>query len=73
MRFVNESRKNIGLSLVLKAARHNEWRGNACLSGVAYEVSTGYIARLREAGSSALQIEKLMRIQTKYLTENLGK
>lgn len=54
MRVVNASRKNIGLPLVINAARLKEWRGNACLSGVAYDVSSGYIARLRELGSRAL-------------------
>lgn len=45
MRVVNASRKNIGLPLVINAARLKEWRGNACLSGDAYDVSSGYIAR----------------------------
>lgn len=54
MRFVNASRKNIGLPLVISAARLRECRGYACLSGEAYEVNNGYTARLREEGSSAL-------------------
>lgn len=54
MRVVNASRKNIGLSLVSNAARLKEWRGYANLSGVAYDVSKGYIARWSELGSSPL-------------------
>lgn len=55
MRFVNASRRNIGLPLVIRAARLKEWRGYASLSGEAYEVNTGYTALQREVGSSALQ------------------
>lgn len=45
IRVVNASRKNIGLPLVIRAARLKEWRGYACLSGVEYDISTGYTAR----------------------------
>lgn len=44
----------MGLPLVISAARLRECRGYACLSGEAYEVNNGYIARLREEGSSPL-------------------
>lgn len=52
---MNASRKNIGLSLVINAARLKECRGYACISGVAYDDNSGYMARLRELGSSALR------------------
>lgn len=45
----------MGLPLVISAARLNECRGNACLSGVVYDISNGYTARWRELGSNALQ------------------
>lgn len=56
IRSVNASRKNIGLPLVKRAARLSECRGYACLSGEAYEVRTGYIARWSEEGSNALHM-----------------
>jgi hypothetical protein len=52
---VNASRRNIGLSLIVRAARLKVCLGNACLLGEEYEVKTGYIALAREDGSSALQ------------------
>jgi hypothetical protein len=52
---VKASRRNIGLSLIIRAARLKVCRGNACLSGEEYDIKTGYIALAREDGSSALQ------------------
>lgn len=52
------SRRNIGLSLIIRAARLRVCRGNACLSGEEYDTKTGYMALAREDGSSALQKKK---------------
>lgn len=41
MRVVKASRKNIGLPLVINAARHRECRGYACVSAVEYDINTG--------------------------------
>lgn len=57
MRVVKASRRNIGLPLVISAARLKEWRGYACLSGVSYDDNNGYMARLSEEGSRALHEE----------------
>lgn len=45
IRFVKASIKNIGVPLVIRAARLDECCGYACLSGVEYDVKTGYTAR----------------------------
>jgi hypothetical protein len=49
------SRRNIGLSLMIRAAWLRVCRGNACLSGEEYEIKTGYMALATDDGSSALQ------------------
>ena len=63
------SRRNIGLSLIIRAARLRVCRGNACLSGEEYDTKTGYMALAREDGSSALQKKrlKLVNLELEYL------
>lgn len=57
MSVVNASSKKMGLPLVTSAARLREWRGYAPLSGLLYELRTGYVARSSHWGSRHLRGE----------------